>query len=152
MGKRFQVLTTKVLTRRVFEARRQLHRRSTFIGTSVTGLLPQFRAPAAILKSDHWGILGPREITARTENWDERRSEVAPFMTPPKFSYAPRSTHPRRPRGRSWGGRAIGASGNDGGGGGEGKKEKARKEPLGTNPVQSSSAAALSARRWLGEK
>ena len=47
------------------------------------------------------------------------------------------SCHPRKPRGRSWGGRETGASGNDGGWGrGRGEKEKGRKEPLGTNRVK----------------
>ena len=38
------------------------------------------------------------------------------------------SCHPRKPRGRSWGGRETGASGNDGGGGGE-KRRRGEKSP-----------------------
>ena len=41
MGKRFQVLTTKLLTRGGFEACRQLHRHSTFIAASRTGVYLQ---------------------------------------------------------------------------------------------------------------
>ena len=58
------------------------------------------------------------EITFSKLLWLPSNNGFKMPFSGPKF----RRDHPRRPRGRSWGGRQSGASGNDGGGGGGGEK------------------------------
>ena len=59
------------------------------------------------------------------------RKYKLPVKVDETFDNVPSYEHPRKPRGRSWGGREPGASGNDGGGGrGEGAGRKELFSPL----------------------